>query len=67
MVIKCNVLLADGMYKEMAQDFATQLAAGCLLLPPYCEILPEVPNDGTVLIVAEAQVLQTVRDCRMEV
>lgn len=60
MIIKCNVLLRPGDYEKMAEDFAKQVAAGCLTLPAYCEILPEIPNDGKVQLVAEASLLHTV-------
>lgn len=58
-IIKCDMILPKWQYDVMAKEFAKQVAAGGLVLPPWCELLAELPNDGTVQVVAEAAALNT--------
>lgn len=50
-IIKCNVHLNGDEYHRLQRDLADQAANGVIVLPPWCELLNEVPADEKIQVV----------------
>ena len=55
-VIKCNTNVNAKSLVELWESFVTMAKTeGIILLPPFCELLNEVPNDPDVVVVKDKE------------
>lgn len=50
-VIKCNLHMDGDDYHRLQRDLQAQASTGVIVLPPWCELLNEVPADEKVKVV----------------
>lgn len=54
-VIKCNAGIDATSHTALWESFVKMAETGVVLLPPFCELLNEVPDDPDVIVVGDKE------------
>ena len=54
-VIKCNTNISAKDHALLWESFVRMAETGVILLPPFCDLLNEVPDDPDVVVVRDKE------------
>lgn len=62
-IVKVNVLLHPKEMAKLSDTLQSQAQNGALVLPPYCQLLDEVPDDTEIQVFAGHQLASDCDEC----